>query len=178
MNGIANNHRSIIDEGSQRPPLRETKAGCHRTGKVRALSPVPADVSRLIRTCKSNNDTAKIRQIIDQLCSEFAFGPSRQNASALGGLIGLAAVAIALSQVLSHNSYVNYLGRRRIFECYHPASPGLLFRPGFSPTILCFGVDVQHCQSCEGRDPVVLQPSFRCVMQGCHHFDSLSVAFS
>lgn len=62
-------------------------------------SPAAADVPRLIRTCKSNNDTAKIRQIIDQLCSEFAFGPSRQNASALGGLIGLAAVAIALSQV-------------------------------------------------------------------------------
>jgi hypothetical protein len=60
-----------------------------------------ANQFRLIRTCKSNNDTEKIRQIIEQLCQEFAFGPSRQNASALGGLIGLAAVAIALSQVCS-----------------------------------------------------------------------------
>lgn len=59
---------------------------------------VLANQFRLIRTCKSNNDTNKIRQIIEQLCQEFAFGPSRQNASALGGLIGLAAVAIALSQ--------------------------------------------------------------------------------
>lgn len=54
---------------------------------------------RLIRACKANDDTAKIRLIIEQLCQEFAFGPSRQNASALGGLIGLAAVAIALSHV-------------------------------------------------------------------------------
>jgi hypothetical protein len=59
-------------------------------------------VVRLIRTCKANDDTTKIRLIIEQLCQELAFGPSRQNASALGGLIGLAAVAIALGHV-SHN---------------------------------------------------------------------------
>jgi hypothetical protein len=60
-----------------------------------------ADIAslRLIRNCRASNDTAKIRLIIEQLCQEFAFGPSRQNASALGGLIGLAAVAIALSNV-------------------------------------------------------------------------------
>jgi len=57
--------------------------------------------NRLIRTCKANDDTDKIRLIIHELCQEFAFGPSRQNASALGGLIGLAAVAIALSHVIS-----------------------------------------------------------------------------
>lgn len=76
--------------------------------------PVLADQIRLIRTSKASNDTNKIRQIIEQLCQEFAFGPSRQNASALGGLIGLAAVAIALSQVCSKSVCANCQGRRRI----------------------------------------------------------------
>jgi hypothetical protein len=64
---------------------------------------------RLIRNCKASNDTAKIRLIIEQLCQEFAFGPSRQNASALGGLIGLAAVAIALSHVLDSSLAANHV---------------------------------------------------------------------
>ena len=62
---------------------------------------------RLIRTCKANDDAAKIRLIIEQLCQELAFGPSRQNASALGGLIGLAAVAIALGHVSPHSMFWN-----------------------------------------------------------------------
>jgi hypothetical protein len=73
-----------------------------------------ADIAslRLIRNCRASNDTAKIRLIIEQLCQEFAFGPSRQNASALGGLIGLAAVAIALSNVFHPASFSTNLGRK------------------------------------------------------------------
>ena len=97
--------RSIPCTRSTRPSLREKKAISHWSGKVLPSLPLARlTCGRLIRQCKASDDTDKIRHIIEQLCQEFAFGPSRQNASALGGLIGLAAVAIALSNVLTFHS--------------------------------------------------------------------------
>lgn len=56
-------------------------------------------IKRLVRLTKAQKNPAKTHEIIDQLCEDLAYGPSRQANSALGGLIGLAAVAIALGQV-------------------------------------------------------------------------------
>ncbi|EMR11827.1 hypothetical protein PNEG_00251 [Pneumocystis murina B123] len=56
------------------------------------------EVEKLTRECLNNNDTTRIRQIIDILCQDFIYGPSRVVNSMFGGLIGLAAVVIAIGQ--------------------------------------------------------------------------------
>ncbi|KTW29180.1 hypothetical protein T552_01137 [Pneumocystis carinii B80] len=56
------------------------------------------EVEKLTRECLNNNDTTRIRQIINILCQDFIYGPSRVANSMFGGLIGLAAVVIAIGQ--------------------------------------------------------------------------------
>lgn len=56
------------------------------------------EVEKLTRECLNNNDTTRIRQIIDILCQDFIYGTSRVANSMFGGLIGLAAVVIAIGQ--------------------------------------------------------------------------------
>ena len=136
--------RSITRKRSSRPSLRETEIGGYRSRKVYSYSwmAIWPFTFRLIRACKANGDTDKIRLIIEQLCQEFAFGPSRQNASALGGLIGLAAVAIALSNVSSPLDETYRIGCRCLSGRYHTTCIGVFLRSGFSVTILCIGVNV------------------------------------
>ena len=55
-------------------------------------------LEKLVRECLANSDHAKIQQIIDQLCHEFAYAVHQSHARN-GGLIGLAAVSIALGSV-------------------------------------------------------------------------------
>ncbi|KAG5439958.1 hypothetical protein PCANB_000240 [Pneumocystis canis] len=56
------------------------------------------EVEKLIRECFNNNDTIRIRQIIDILCQDFIYSSSKVVNTTFGGLIGLAAVAIAIGQ--------------------------------------------------------------------------------
>lgn len=67
--------------------------------KVAAL-----ELEQSIRECLANDDRDKIKSIIDQLCRDFAYAVHHPNARN-GGLIGLAAAAIALGQ----NEVINYL---------------------------------------------------------------------
>ncbi|KAK9451657.1 vacuolar protein 14 C-terminal Fig4p binding-domain-containing protein [Limtongia smithiae] len=53
------------------------------------------ELEKCIRQCVEEKDYAKIRSIVDQLCHEFAYAVHQPNARN-GGLIGLAASAIAL----------------------------------------------------------------------------------
>ncbi|KAK7205325.1 vacuolar protein 14 C-terminal Fig4p binding-domain-containing protein [Myxozyma melibiosi] len=53
------------------------------------------ELEKTIRQCVEENDEAKIRSIVDQLCHDFAYAVHQPNARN-GGLIGLAASAIAL----------------------------------------------------------------------------------
>ncbi|KAG5513603.1 hypothetical protein PMAC_001035 [Pneumocystis sp. 'macacae'] len=59
------------------------------------------EVEKLTRECFNNNDTTRIKQIIDILCQDFIYGPSRVANATFGGLIGLAAVVIAIGQDVS-----------------------------------------------------------------------------
>ncbi|KAG4303985.1 hypothetical protein PORY_002638, partial [Pneumocystis oryctolagi] len=56
------------------------------------------EVEKLTRECFNNNDTTRIKQIIDILCQDFIYGSSRVSNATFGGLIGLAAVVIAIGQ--------------------------------------------------------------------------------
>lgn len=58
---------------------------------------VALDLERLIKQCVSEGQTDKINDIINQLCREYAYAVHQPNARN-GGLIGLAAAAIALGQ--------------------------------------------------------------------------------
>ncbi|KAK9370623.1 vacuolar protein 14 C-terminal Fig4p binding-domain-containing protein [Lipomyces kononenkoae] len=53
------------------------------------------ELEKCIRQCIEDDDDAKIRSIVDQLCHDFAYAVHQPNARN-GGLIGLAASAIAL----------------------------------------------------------------------------------
>ncbi|KAK9462892.1 vacuolar protein 14 C-terminal Fig4p binding-domain-containing protein [Lipomyces oligophaga] len=53
------------------------------------------ELEKSIRQCVDNNEDSKIRSIVDQLCHDFAYAVHQPNARN-GGLIGLAASAIAL----------------------------------------------------------------------------------
>ncbi|KAK9237438.1 vacuolar protein 14 C-terminal Fig4p binding-domain-containing protein [Lipomyces kononenkoae] len=53
------------------------------------------ELEKCIRQCVEDDDDAKIRSIVDQLCHDFAYAVHQPNARN-GGLIGLAASAIAL----------------------------------------------------------------------------------
>ncbi|EPZ34459.1 Vacuole morphology and inheritance protein 14 domain-containing protein [Rozella allomycis CSF55] len=57
------------------------------------------EVERSVKDMWQNRDIAKIKQTIEYLSQEFAFSvfPNSRN----GGLIGLAAVAIAMGEVIS-----------------------------------------------------------------------------
>lgn len=55
------------------------------------------ELEQVIRDCLEEGDSAKIKAIIDQLCRDFAYAIHHPNARN-GGLIGLAAAAIALGQ--------------------------------------------------------------------------------
>jgi hypothetical protein len=59
-------------------------------------------VIRLVKESLGQNDISKIRRIIDYLVQDFAF--SSQSNARNGGLIGLAAVAIALGVLSCLNS--------------------------------------------------------------------------
>lgn len=62
------------------------------------------ELEQVIRDCLEDGDRGKIKAIIDQLCRDFAYAIHHPNARN-GGLIGLAAAAIALGQ----NEVVEYL---------------------------------------------------------------------
>lgn len=61
-------------------------------------SPVRARLERVIRELVTLRDYAKVETILDQLCNEYAYAVHQPHARN-GGLIGLAAAAIALGQV-------------------------------------------------------------------------------
>ena len=55
-------------------------------------------LERLIRELTATHDYAKVSAIIDQLCNDYAYAVHQPHARN-GGLIGLAAAAIALGSV-------------------------------------------------------------------------------
>lgn len=56
------------------------------------------EIERTIKDALKQKDTQTIRDIIDTLCKDYAYAVHQPNARN-GGLIGLAAAAIALGQV-------------------------------------------------------------------------------
>ena len=55
-------------------------------------------LEKIIRDASANHEHAKIAKIVDQLCREYAYVVNQPHARN-GGLIGLAAAAIALGSV-------------------------------------------------------------------------------
>jgi vacuole morphology and inheritance protein 14 len=55
-------------------------------------------LERLVRELVTNRDYAKVNAILEQLCNEYAYAVHQPHARN-GGLIGLAAAAIALGAV-------------------------------------------------------------------------------
>ena len=72
-------------------------------------------LERAIRESVAKGDHAKIKGTIDQLCHEYAFAVHQPHARN-GGLIGLAAAAIALGSVSSSDKMVQKirLGHRKL----------------------------------------------------------------
>lgn len=86
---------------------------------LRATADLPPRLERVIRELVATKDYEKVTAILDQLCNEYAYAVHQPHARN-GGLIGLAAAAIALGSV-------SYFPR----ACYPPSCrrPPLILRP-------------------------------------------------
>jgi hypothetical protein len=74
--------------------------------RLRCQNPGPSltisRLERLVREASANKEYEKIRKIVEQLCHDYAYAVHQPHARN-GGLIGLAAAAIALGSVGEHN---------------------------------------------------------------------------
>ncbi|SPO01317.1 probable enzyme activator VAC14 [Cephalotrichum gorgonifer] len=82
---------------SQHSMLSSRRLAGHMTFK----SPPASLLERVIRELVTTRDYAKVNAILEQLCNDFAYAVHQPHARN-GGLIGLAAAAIALGQELPH----------------------------------------------------------------------------
>lgn len=128
------------------------------------------ELEALIRECLRDEDHDRIQKIVNQLCHDYAYQVHQPHARN-GGMIGLAAASIALGPVCaahpSKKSYSNSpTGSSALPRGYRPSYPRLFHRPRCSSPILCLRKHVQHCKGCKGRDSAILQPTFRCLVQG------------
>ena len=103
----------------------------------------------VLRVIKLELDDAKIRAIILQLSTEFIGGTTQIGRNPSGGLIGLAAVAIALGKDCA-----------LFLELIVPAGPymkehteisaHMLQQPRFTHSILFYRIALQHCKGGKG----------------------------
>lgn len=117
----------------------------------------PLRLERCIRDLTNAKDYKRVQDILEQLCNEYAYAVHQPHARN-GGLIGLAAAAIALGPVsltsFVQASFTLYLllldpfpadllqGTTKIPRDYCSAGPGMFYRSRCSCPILCLRVHV------------------------------------
>lgn len=124
-------------------------------------------LERSIRELVAVKDTVAVEAILDQLCNEYAYAVHQHSRN--GGLIGLAAAAIALGPVrcvllppsspqLSSRLLTARvpLGIASVPRNDRTACSGLLRGPRCPCAVLCLRGHVQHCQGGQRRDPDIL----------------------
>lgn len=101
------------------------------------------ELERVVRECVAHDDNEKVRDIISQLCLDFAYAVHQPHARN-GGLIGLAAASIALGPVGIFRSLFATAKRltAQVGGCSIPgrdssACIGVLCRSGCEGQILC-----------------------------------------
>jgi hypothetical protein len=96
----------------------------------------------VIRNALAEGNHDRIAKIVHQLCHDYAYAVHQPHARN-GGLIGLAAAAIALGAVratdteMRHAARLTCPGSRPLLEGDRATRAGLLFRPGCACAVLC-----------------------------------------
>lgn len=123
------------------------------------------DLENIIREASANKDHDRIKKIIHQLCQEYAYAVHQPYARN-GGLIGLAAAAIALGPVRLSRSTPSrrfrasadfIAGGRSLPRGDCPTCPRMFHRSGRESAVLCLREHVQHRQGGQGRAVTLLQ---------------------
>lgn len=103
----------------------------------------PFSLERIVREASANGDHERIAKIVDQLCNDYAYAVHQPH-SRNGGLIGLAALSIALGSVdisrlsLRWNDADPLLGGScTILEGDRSTSFGLFHGPRCKGPVLC-----------------------------------------
>ena len=143
----------------------------HSTSSEWKADHISCRLEALIRDCLTANDHDRIAKIVHQLCHDYAYAVHQPHARN-GGLIGLAAAAIALGGVglkeatAYGDTAETITGGSEVSARDRAARPCLLLGSRCKSTILCLRKHVQHCQGRQRGGPDLLQRCFRRSMQG------------